>query len=296
MKNIQEIEKQYIIKIPDSRIMSWNIQIEMWKVFDEICRRHNLKYYIMFGALLGAVRHKGFIPWDDDIDVVMMREDYDRLTQYVDEFSFPYFLQTPGNSGSSDYSNLLLIDERTSCIDKKIISNEQRQGMKLDIVPLDLLPENRIIFTIKKIIFTLIRSTVYVSVCDSKKFKFMGRVMSCISKVLYHIVDRKKMPFVLEKYRKSLTKKNSEIIGEIGHGFRFRKKDFDKIVFLDFEEYKMPAPIGYQNILSELYGDYMLPPKIDNRQQSAYENENYFSSPYVSYRDYTKNGDKHEKR
>ena len=58
-----------------------NISLEIFTKFDEICREHNLKYFMMYGTLLGAVRHKGFIPWDDDIDVWMFREDYNKLCE-----------------------------------------------------------------------------------------------------------------------------------------------------------------------------------------------------------------------
>lgn len=59
----------------------WNIELDMLKLLDDICKKYSLKYFVAYGTLLGAVRHKGFVPWDDDIDVFMLRDDYNKLAR-----------------------------------------------------------------------------------------------------------------------------------------------------------------------------------------------------------------------
>ena len=74
----------------------WALQIDLVKQIEAVCKRHNLTYFVIGGALIGAVRHKGCIPWDDDIDVALKRKDYDIFVEKAqEELKEPYFLQTP---------------------------------------------------------------------------------------------------------------------------------------------------------------------------------------------------------
>ena len=116
----------------------WAVELDLLSQFTRVCEKYNLSYYLDGGTLLGAVRHKGFIPWDDDVDVIMPREDYDKLFEVAEiEFKEPYFFQTPltetnffrghaklRNSSTTGY----ILDDR-----KKKINN----GIWLDIFPLD---------------------------------------------------------------------------------------------------------------------------------------------------------------
>ena len=115
----------------------WAIELDLLLRFDAVCRKHGLKYFLMDGSLLGVVRHKGFIPWDDDIDVGMMREDYDRLMSLGSEFQEPYFLQIPGVDSGYYYGFAKLRNSRTTCLVKNFRYRPFNHGIFIDIMPYD---------------------------------------------------------------------------------------------------------------------------------------------------------------
>ena len=117
----------------------WNVELELLKKLDEVCKKNNLRYFGDSGTLLGAVRHNGFIPWDDDIDVVMLREDYDKLIEIGNkEFNDPFFLQSAYSDTGYYREHAQLRNSNTSGI---LVyegnSVEFNQGIFLDIFPLD---------------------------------------------------------------------------------------------------------------------------------------------------------------
>ncbi|WP_289388996.1 LicD family protein, partial [uncultured Duncaniella sp.] len=88
----EEIRNGYTVSTLSKRV--WQIQLDMLGVLLKVCKKYNLKIWAEGGTLIGAIRHKGFIPWDDDIDMIMLRDDYTRLVEVAPiEFKYPYFFQ-----------------------------------------------------------------------------------------------------------------------------------------------------------------------------------------------------------
>lgn len=284
-KDVKELERTYNIRIPQKRIDIWRIQEDMWQHFDEVCKKNNLIYYVMFGGLLGAVRHKGFIPWDDDIDVMMPRTDYDKLMSLGDEFSFPYYLQTPYNSRKCIYSNMLIIDERTMCLNPVIECTDQHQGIKLDIVPLDGYPEKEICFKLDKFRYRFWDTMGYLYFCNRKKLKKRAKIVALFAKILFLICDYSKVALKKEKIRSRYSWEDNSQIGDMSHGLFFDKEDFLNTTELQFEEYMIPAPLGYDNVLKNIYGDYMILPSEKDRDIPLDEANGYILDPYKSYKD-----------
>lgn len=135
-------------------------QLEILKVFDEFCRAHDLKYSLYAGSLLGAVRHRGFIPWDDDLDVCMSREEYDRFLKLWPEHPVEgYVLQNKENSKYFDQSFTKLRKDHTTFLQNRREIGNHHTGIFLDIFPMDRIPNgkwNRAVFRMRCMVYQLI--------------------------------------------------------------------------------------------------------------------------------------------
>ena len=119
------------------------IELEIFKVFLDIANKLDIKYYLIGGTLLGAVRHKGFIPWDDDIDVGLPRKDYEKFIaeaqKYLPDY---YFLQTYETDPEYPLSFAKIRDSRTTYLETALNNKKINHGVFFDIFPLDFYPEN----------------------------------------------------------------------------------------------------------------------------------------------------------
>lgn len=256
--------------------LCWKKQIDILLEFDSFCKKNNLKYYACFGTLLGAVRHKGFIPWDDDIDVVMFREDYDRLISLSDKFEFPYFLQSNYNDNiHRGHAELRCSD--STCFMTCDYKKPYNRGMFIDIFPFDLVDEK------EKIDFLTDLQLKYKKLFTfpEKKYGFNRPFLAWIYnhsifyflKFKYYLLGGNKRRIKefsnFEKQCQKYNNTDAQKCGQVQYraSMNFKKynffdiKDFNDIIYLDFEYIKIPCPSGYDNILKSNYGDYMVPIK-----------------------------------
>lgn len=140
----EEVRCEYTITQNMKKI--WAVELDLLSEFDRVCKKNNIKYCADGGTLLGAVRHKGFIPWDNDIDVAMLRTEYEKLCSVAEkEFKEPYFFQTnktdPGTARghaqlrNSQTTGMLTIEREMGC--------KFNQGIFMDIFPFDAVPQDR---------------------------------------------------------------------------------------------------------------------------------------------------------
>jgi len=131
-------EKRQDYKISSKMKKIWSIEIELLQILLDICIRHNLKCWVDSGTLIGAIRDKGFIPWDDDIDMVMMRDDFNKLSIIIEkELEFPYFFETIETDRFCPYKTAKLMKAGTTA---NINNSKGRQCIFIDIFVYDAVP------------------------------------------------------------------------------------------------------------------------------------------------------------
>ena len=257
--------------------------LEVLKVIDRICRAESLRYYLVYGTLIGAIRHKGFIPWDDDIDIMMPRPDYEKLILYFVKHEnelFPYkvfdYRQDP------DYPYMIArISDSRFILD---FDNEKDYGIGLfvDIYPLDGAGNTQKEYeALKK------KSIPYASLCYLSSRKTVKRentkgTIKYLIKFPAFIVAKcfGKSFFMnhLEKLGKSFSYENSNYVGVIvwdsdtGFNSIYPKDWLGNGIDVSFEGFLFKAPDNWDAILKRCYGNYMeLPPEKDRIPHHFYD-------------------------
>ena len=259
------------------------VELSILSRFDEFCKKHSLTYFLAYGTLIGAVRHKGFIPWDDDIDIQMPREDYNRLIELSGELGTSLRLIAPRDA-DAEHTFVKIVDERTVKIEggHKYRSDADFRGIDIDVFPLDGQPTDEAEYkkwykklrkTYRKIWMRELESTADLKL----SFKI---AIALFKLVRVFIPKRKKLLDRAEALHAEYPYKSAEYVGCVesyfnGIGNRNPKSAYSECVLLDFEGEKFPAPVGYHDILTNMYGDYMkLPPK--EAQVTHHTNKNYW--------------------
>jgi len=234
------------------------------KEFDRICRVLEIPYFLFAGTLLGAVRHQGFIPWDDDLDVIMLRRDYERFMRKAPEIlnTERFFLQQEFSDHWPMFFSKLRLN-RTACLEKYHPRDpECHQGVYMDIFPCDNAYESKfgrkVQFYASKVV---IAKGLYQRGYETdglKKKIFMQLCQWLPGKVFHRIVEGPK-------------RTGRFVHSFLGGASRFDKSVYPSAIFaetvgLPFAEGEYPVPAGFDELLKILYGDYMrLPPEADRK-------------------------------
>lgn len=238
------------------------IQIGLINEFDKICRENNLKYSAGGGTLLGAVRHKGFIPWDDDIDIVMLRDDYEKLLSLKFE-NDNYAVKSHRYCKDYYYPFAKMIDKRTVLLEKN--RPENTMGVYIDIFPLDYVKENDNKFQ-KDMKKELKMKKFLDHLTSDPKYNYSNNIKFVFKRLAHLLFD----PFrrtILDSVDKKHIQDNGKYCINFVYNFRGAKqlvesKIWDELEYIDFENTKILCFKDYDAFLSALYDDYMkLPPK-----------------------------------
>lgn len=242
--------------------------LEILLYFKDFCEKHDLIFCFCGGCCIGAIRHKGFIPWDDDVDVFMPREDYEKLgelwNKYADTKQYSYNRTTENKFVGHIMTTIT--DNSTNVIRPWQKGKYGHKGVMMDVLPLDGCAPSRIKRKIQ-----MMWSMIYSLYCSQIVPVNHGKIMKFACKILLAVVPSNKLKFKLWKFAEKQMSKykisNSEYITELcaGPGYmknKYPKEIFKKAVYKEFEGHMMPLPIGYDTYLKIAFGDYMsLPPK-----------------------------------
>lgn len=230
----------------------WACELDMLERLLAVCLKYDLKCWADSGTLIGAVRHKGFIPWDDDIDMVMFRDDYDKLVKVADkEFTYPYFFQTIYSDGYYGNRHAQIRNSETAAIANP--KSRFNQGVFIDIFVLDGVPD--VPRTLQK---HLRKVKVY-----KQLLKSVSKLISHFPKTLYRKCRWDKMLYArYEEVLRSAPVSETELVSTLSLNYKTRIKNrscYDRTEYMDFENLKIPVPSGYDQILKIDFGDYMTP-------------------------------------
>lgn len=237
---------------------------------DRVCREHQLRYYIIAGTLLGALRHRGFIPWDDDLDIGMPRKDYEIFMAHADTWLPAYYEAINGqNDPEYPLSFAKIQDARTTLIERKHL--KYTGGIYIDLFPLDGVPENKLVQWWHYSRFAWYNKMLYFIFRDPYKHgKGVGSWVPLLARKLY---TRSGIQTRLREMMMKYDFDESTKVCDYDDG---RKGILPKAVFgnptpLQFEGKEVWGPAQPDTYLSQKYGDYMIiPPKEKQRQHNFY--------------------------
>ena len=246
-----------------------NVELGILKMFDQLCKKYNLYYSLAYGTIIGAIRHKGFIPWDDDVDVMMPRKDYDKLISIMKKeeegIAKNYVLLHDGLK-SYYYPFYKICDRRTVA---KAEDNITKHGLWIDIFPVDSIYDDE--EATKKLHkkFRLMKNTVLSYTTDfSAKHKNWKFIPKFGLSVVAHIWGIDKLVAKIEREAKKKRSKNrvSVLTWQSSIAGNMSVEDFYNSVLVDFEDSKFPVISGYDSYLRGIYGDYMQMPPENKRK------------------------------
>ncbi len=265
------------------------IELDMLEQFINICNKENLQYYVLGGTMLGTVRHKGFIPWDDDIDVAMPRKDYEKFLNIAQKYlSKNLFLQTYITDKEAPWNYAKIRNSETTFIEKSIKHLNINHGCFIDVFPLDYCSTNKI----KKSVFNFYNYILRLRIRFDKPNanlpiykKIIRKIISITLKFIYPNIT-----CAMQK-RDSLFKsvKESSLLanycGFWGEREIVPTNWYGKGIDMEFENLTVKVPNHYDKWLTQVYGDYMkLPPK-EKQVSNHYANINIIDleNSYTKY-------------
>lgn len=263
------------------------LQLDLLSEIDRICRENNLKYYIIAGTLLGAVRHGGFIPWDSDIDIAMFRKDYDKLMEIgnskIDE---KYFIQSDKSDPNTRSSFAKVRINDTKFIEKGNKIKDSHYGFYVDIFPLDDIKgePSKTDFLFGKFLKLLQRIKAFR---NGKVFstKFSRTLIALISSAVTIFIPKRVIDSIIYKAMTKDNNKGYNYVTNYCSRYGIKKQFMSYEIYgepveIEFEGRKFWAPNQYLYWLDRIYGNYMELPPEKERITTIYSKYDYDLGPF----------------
>ncbi len=258
----------------------WAASLTLVMELDRICKKHDIPYIMDYGTLLGAVRHKGFIPWDDDCDFSMLRPDYQRFIEIAPkELSPPFSFAL--NYDTNTFCKIR--DDRTSAIEFPWYPPEISQGIGIDIFPVDDIGEGPAFDEIHRVQYELL-----LLACDpsmlAEEVK-MGRPLHLSSEKIMTL-SAAGPDAVLEEFRRFSAEHTygeplvANIQNWLGNGHAYKRQWYADRILLPFEFLDLPAPAAWDELLRADYNEYLIPARWADRH---YEFASDPDHPWTEY-------------
>lgn len=248
------------------------IELNILLAFHEYCEEKGLRYMLYYGTLLGAVRHQGFIPWDDDVDVAMPREDYEMFFKWFSsDNSFENIKLISYRNRSSIYPFVKLIDTRTEVVED-YVNPRYKTGVWIDIFPIDGLPENDYPFKVNRKTLMKYDFTVGDTTKGTTRFRRVAKRLLTpffASPDIYR--DAAHLDAVASETPISPNHDAGIVVWGDGEQERMPYSFLLERTLLDFEGHLLYGPAQYDNCLTRLYGDYCtLPPEKERKPHAIH--------------------------
>lgn len=252
------------------------IELDILDFIDSFCKENGINYCINYGTLIGAIRHKGFIPWDDDIDLSMTRENYERFIQLFSEKQSRYQILSLETDNQYFNNFIKIVDPTTKIIDTRNTKTYD-SGIFIDIFPMDTFNDSKVVDICYKL-----ESFKLLSFSKHKNIVYGDSKLKDLIRTLFWIFFRPVSPRFfanqiekqIQKYRVEDGKYIAFIPSKLKEKEIFPRDMFDELIEIPFEHLVLPAPKRFDVVLKQFYDDYMtVPPK--EKQIYIHEFETY---------------------
>ena len=272
MKKRKELSKEQFRKMQ-------LVELEMLKEFDRVCTKHKINYVIFGGTMLGAVRHKGYIPWDDDADITMLREDYEKFKEHMDELN-PDICYFQDNETDPNYRWGYGKLRRTGTKYVRVGQEHLKckTGIFVDVFPLDDIPHSLFFQKVQDIHCYCLRKILWSEVAKYNTKGFWKLWFSLLSKIPTTWVFARLKRYTNKSKNTSPNRVRTLLFPATGTLYRknplkkrygMPKKWFTKRKRYQFEDIQLWGTKDYDEVLTYVYGDYMELPPEDKREQHS---------------------------